>query len=59
VLATCWANKRPTELGIEADLTKDKKFALRSYVTDTFNNRPAPGRQKNDVTWVMAIAYKF
>ncbi|HEV2435592.1 MAG TPA: DUF481 domain-containing protein [Verrucomicrobiae bacterium] len=47
------------ELGIEADLTRDKKFALRSYVTDTFNNEPAPGRQKNDVTWVTAIAYKF
>lgn len=47
------------ELGIEADLTRDKKFALRSYVTDTFNNRPAPGRLKNDVTWITAIAYKF
>jgi putative salt-induced outer membrane protein len=47
------------EIGIEADLTRDKKFALRSYVTDTFNNEPAPGRQKNDVTWVTAIAYKF
>ena len=47
------------EIGIEADLTKDKKFSLRSYVTDTFNNRPAPGRQKNDVTWVTALAYKF
>lgn len=47
------------EVGIEADLTRDKKFSLRSYVTDTFNNRPAPGRQKNDVMWVTAIAYKF
>jgi putative salt-induced outer membrane protein YdiY len=47
------------EVGIEADLTKDKKLALRSYVTDTFNNEPAAGRQKNDLTWVTAIAYKF
>lgn len=47
------------EIGIEADLTKDKKFALRSYVTDTFNNRPAAGRLKNDMMWVTAIGYKF
>ena len=47
------------ELGIEADLTKDTKFALRSYVTDSFNNEPAPGRKKNDLTRVTAIANKF
>jgi putative salt-induced outer membrane protein YdiY len=47
------------ELGIEADLTKDKKLALRSYVTDSFVNEPAPGRKQNDLTWVTAIAYKF
>ena len=47
------------ELGIEADLTKDKKLSLRSYVTDSFQNEPAPGRKQNDLTWVTAIAYKF
>ena len=47
------------ELGIEADITKDKKLALRSYVTDSFNNEPAPNRKQNDLTWVTAIAYKF
>ena len=47
------------ELGIEADLTKSKKLALRNYVTDTFNNEPAAGRKQNDLTWVTAIAYKF
>ena len=47
------------EAGIEADLTKDKKLALRSYITDTYNHQPAPGRLKNDLTWVTAIAYKF
>ncbi|HUA68132.1 MAG TPA: DUF481 domain-containing protein [Candidatus Saccharimonadales bacterium] len=47
------------EIGIEADLTKDQRFTLRSYVTDTFNNEPAAGRLKNDLTWVTAIAYKF
>jgi len=47
------------ELGIEADLNKNKSLALRSYVTDSFNNEPAPGFKKNDLTWVTAIAYKF
>jgi len=47
------------EVGIEADLTKNKKITLRSYVTDTYNNKPAEDRKKNDVTWVTAIAYKF
>ena len=47
------------ELGIEADLTKDKKFVLRSYIQDTFDNEPAPSRKKNDLKWVTAIAYKF
>ena len=47
------------ELGIEADITKDKSLSLRTFVTDTFVNEPAPGRKKNDMTWVTAIAYKF
>jgi putative salt-induced outer membrane protein YdiY len=47
------------ELGIEADLTKDKKFTLRSYLDDTYNNEPALGRLKNDAKLVSAIAYKF
>jgi putative salt-induced outer membrane protein YdiY len=45
------------ELGIEAALTK--KTALRSYIQDTYYNIPAPGRLKNDVKLVTAIAYKF
>ena len=48
-----------SELGIEADLSKTKKLALRSYVTDSFNNEPAAGKKRNDLTWVTAIAYKF
>lgn len=47
------------EIGIEADLTKDKKLGLRTFVTDTFVKEPAPGRKQNDLTWVTAIAYKF
>jgi putative salt-induced outer membrane protein YdiY len=47
------------EIGIEADLTKDKRLAMRSYLQDTYNNRPAANRQKNDAKLVTAIAYKF
>lgn len=47
------------ELGVEADLTKDKKLTLRSFVQDTYDNEPAPGRKRNDLKWVTAIAYKF
>ena len=47
------------EIGIEADITRDKKLSLRSYVQDTFNNQPATGLKKNDVKLVTALAYKF
>jgi putative salt-induced outer membrane protein YdiY len=33
-------------IDIEADLTKDKKLSLQSYVTDTYNHVPAPARLK-------------
>ncbi|MGN6642967.1 MAG: DUF481 domain-containing protein [Verrucomicrobiota bacterium] len=45
------------ELGIEADLTKS--FSLRSFIQDSYDNQPAPGRKSNDLKWVTAIAYKF
>ncbi len=45
------------EAGIESALTK--KLSLRTFVQDTYDNVPAPGRQKNDVKLVTAIAYKF
>lgn len=47
------------EVGIEADLTKDKNFTLRCYLDDSYNNEPALGRLKNDAKLVTAIAYKF
>ena len=47
------------EIGLEADLTKDKKFALRTFLQDTYANEPAPGREKNDVKLVTSVAYKF
>jgi len=45
------------EIGIEADLTES--FSLRSFIQDTYDNEPAPGRDENDLKWVTAIAYKF
>jgi putative salt-induced outer membrane protein YdiY len=45
------------ELGIEADLTES--LSLRSFIQDTYDNQPAEGRDKNDLKWVTAIAYKF
>ena len=45
------------ELGVETSLTK--KLSLRTYVQDTYDNEPAPGREKNDLKLVAALAYKF
>ncbi len=47
------------EIGIEADLSASKKFSLRTYFDDTYNNEPAPGKLKNDAKLVAALAYKF
>ena len=45
------------ELGVETQLVQ--KLALRSYVQDTYDNQPAPGRKKNDIKLVTALVYKF
>jgi len=45
------------EVGVEASLAKN--LSLQTYVDDNYNSRPAPGRKKNDVKLVSAIAYKF
>jgi len=47
------------EIGIEADLTQDKRLALRCSLQDTYNNQPATGFEKNDVKLITSIAYKF
>lgn len=47
------------EVGIEADLTKDKKLSLRTFLQDSYRHEPAPGRKQNDMKLVSAIAYKF
>jgi putative salt-induced outer membrane protein YdiY len=45
------------EAGLETSITP--KLSLRTYVQDTYDNEPAPDRQKNDVKFVTALAYKF
>jgi putative salt-induced outer membrane protein YdiY len=47
------------EIGLEADLTARKNLSLRVTFDDTYNNVPAPGRLKNDLKVITAIAYKF
>jgi putative salt-induced outer membrane protein YdiY len=45
------------ELGVETGLTE--KLSLRTYLQDTYDNEPAPGRDENDFKLVTALAYKF
>ncbi|HZI31138.1 MAG TPA: DUF481 domain-containing protein, partial [Candidatus Binatia bacterium] len=45
------------EVGIETGITKS--LSLRTYLVDNYATQPAPGRLKNDVKIVSAIAYKF
>jgi putative salt-induced outer membrane protein YdiY len=47
------------EIGLEADLSASKKFSLRVYLDDTYNNVPAVGRKNNDLKLVAALACKF
>ncbi|GDY18946.1 hypothetical protein LBMAG56_02910 [Verrucomicrobiota bacterium] len=45
------------EAGLETELYKN--LALRTYVQDSYHKLPAAGRQKNDLKFVTAVAYKF
>jgi putative salt-induced outer membrane protein YdiY len=45
------------ELGVDTGLSK--KLSLRTYLQDTYDNEPAPGRKKNDVKLVVALACTF
>lgn len=47
------------EIGIEGDLTQNKKMRLRCTLQDTYNNQPAVGREKNDAKLITSIVYKF
>jgi putative salt-induced outer membrane protein YdiY len=46
-------------IGVEADLTADKKFTLGVFLYDNYDNIPAPGRKCNDIKMVVAVGYKF
>jgi putative salt-induced outer membrane protein len=45
------------EVGIEAVLTK--KLSQKTYLQDSYHSEPAPGRLKNDLKLIAALAYKF
>jgi putative salt-induced outer membrane protein len=45
------------ELGVEAPLTKT--LSLRAVLQDTYDHQPAPGRKKNDLKLITALAWKF
>lgn len=45
------------EVGVETSVTKS--FTLKTYLLDSYQNRPALGRKKNDIQIVAAAGYKF
>lgn len=45
------------EVGLDAPITK--KLSARLVGTDTYDNQPTPGRQKNDFKLTAGLAYKF
>jgi len=45
------------EIGIDAGLTA--KLSLRTYLQNTYDSEPAPGRKENDLKLIAALAYKF
>jgi putative salt-induced outer membrane protein YdiY len=51
-------------IGVEADLTQDKRLTMSVSLHDTFNNDPATRNdgtplEKNDIKLIAAIGYKF
>ena len=45
------------EVGVETALAKS--FTLKTFLDDSYDNRPAPGKLKNNVRLVTALGYKF
>jgi putative salt-induced outer membrane protein len=45
------------EAGVEAMMTT--KVSLRLVIQDTFNSKPATGRNKNDALYIAGFGYKF
>jgi putative salt-induced outer membrane protein YdiY len=54
-----WANNYiiNAEAGIETSITKS--VSLRLVAQDTYDNQPAPGREKNDFKLIAALSYSF
>lgn len=46
-----------SEVGLETALSKS--FTLKTFLDDSYDHRPAPGKLKNDVRLVTALGYKF
>jgi putative salt-induced outer membrane protein len=46
-----------SECGVESALTKT--WSLRVVLQDTYDNEPAPGREKNDLKLVAGVGWKF
>ncbi len=46
-----------SEVGIEASIARN--LSLQTYMDDSYDSKPAPGREKNDTRLVSAISYKF
>jgi putative salt-induced outer membrane protein YdiY len=45
------------EIGVETGLTKS--LGLKTFLDDNYDNRPAPGKLKNDAKLVTALTYRF
>ena len=45
------------QIGVEAGISKS--FSLKTYLDDSYQNRPASGRLKNDAKIVSGVSYKF
>jgi hypothetical protein len=44
-------------VGIEASIARN--MSLQTYLDDSYDSQPAPGRERNDARLVSAISYKF
>jgi putative salt-induced outer membrane protein len=45
------------EIGV--DVAINTRWSLRTFVQNTYDNEPAPGREHNDLKLVSGVAYKF
>jgi putative salt-induced outer membrane protein YdiY len=45
------------EVGVDTKMTE--KLSMRVFALNTYDNEPAPGRERNDLKLVAALAYTF